>query len=51
MSDFPLSFNVSAPSKFCTFDDGLTEDRRQERARKLVRMHGLIDMLACWLVD
>jgi hypothetical protein len=36
MNDFPVTFNVSAPSRFCSDPHLLTEERSKERARKVI---------------
>lgn len=35
MDDFPVKFNVSAPSRFCSDDELITEELAKERARKI----------------
>ena len=35
MHDFPITFNTSSPSRFCSDPHQLTEERQKENARKL----------------
>ena len=37
--DLPITFNTSAPSKFCSEPDGLSEELKKERARKHLARH------------
>lgn len=39
MTDFPMSFNTTSPSKFCSPEGGFDENEKIKRARKLIAYH------------